>query len=113
MELEEYFATGPPFEREVFDAVLAVLRACDTDVWFEPLSVGIYFKRRTTFVSLRTMTKWVAVGFSLPRRLDSPRLARKVVAHGTRYHHVVNAPNASVVDVELAGWLQEAWAADE
>ena len=112
MAIEEYFATGPAFERPVFDAVLEVLHGCDPALWFEPVSVGIFFKRRTTFVQLRTMTKWVAVGFSLPVELRSPRLSRKVVHHGQRYFHVVNVSDASQIDEELASWLVEAWVAD-
>ena len=77
MDIEEYFETGPDFERPIFEAVLAHMQTVDPDIWFEPLSVGVFFKRRSTFLSLRTMTNWIAVSFSLDRRLDSGRLSRK------------------------------------
>ena len=112
MDLEEYFETGPEFERPIFETVLGVLRTADPDIWFEPVSVGVFFKRRTVFVSLRTMTKWIAVGFNLDRRLESDRIARKVVEHSGRYHHVVNVRDASEVDDQLAAWLLEAWELD-
>lgn len=113
LTVEEYFSTGPDFERPVFEAVLEVLRRADPDIWFEPVSVGIFFKRRTVFVALRTMTRWVAVCFDLDRRLDSSRVSRKIVEHGGRYHHVVNVRTPEEVDDELAGWLLEAWEADD
>lgn len=114
MELDEYFASdGPPCERAVFETVLAHLERLDPDVWFEPVSVGIFFKRRSTFLSLRTMTKWVALSFSLDRQLKSGRLSRKVIAHGGRYHHVINISDVADIDEEILDWLTEAWEADD
>ncbi len=112
MTVEGYFSTGPSFERPIFEAVLHRLQQVDPDIWFEPVSVGIFFKRRTVFLSLRTMTKWTAVGFNLHRRLSSPRVSRKVIEHGGRYHHVVNVRDAADVDDELTEWLVEAWEHD-
>ncbi len=113
MDLDEYFATGPDFERPIFEVVRDHLQTFDPDIWFEPLLVGIYFKRRSTFVALRTMTKWIAVGFQLDRKLEHGRLSRKVVANGKRHYHVVNVRDAAEIDEELLDWLSEAWQADE
>ena len=112
LSLEEYFETGPSFERGIFDAVHAHMTALDPDIWFEPVSVGIFFKRRTSFLQLRTMTKWVAVCFNLDRRLTSTRIARKVVEHSGRYYHVVNVRKAAEVDDQLREWLTEAFELD-
>lgn len=113
MSVDEYFETGPEFERPIFERVLAHFRTLDPDIWFEPVSVGIFFKRRTSFVQLRTMTKWVAVAFNLDRKLEHGRLSRKVIEHSGRYYHVVNVRTADEVDDELLEWLTEAWHADE
>lgn len=113
MDIEEYFETGPAFERPIFEVIRAHMQSVDPDVWFEPVSVGVFFKRRSVFLSLRTMTKWVAVGFSLDRKLDNGRISRKVVAHGKRYHHVVNVKDAAEIDQVLLDWLTEAWHADQ
>ena len=112
MSVEEFFETGPDFERPIFEAVLAHLRSIDPDIWYEPVSVGIFFKRRTRFVSLRTTSKWIAVGFSLRRRVTSGRLSRKVVEHGGRFHHVVNVRDAAEIDDQLLDWITEAWGSD-
>jgi hypothetical protein len=117
MTVEEYFASGPPHERPVFDAVAAHLSTLVDDdgegVNVEPVSVGVFFKRRTTFAQLRPMTRWVALGFSLDRRLTSARLSRKVVAHGSRFFHVVNVGHPDEIDDVVRGWLTEAFLADE
>ena len=112
LTLEEYFATGPPFERPVFEAVRAHLETVGP-VHVEPVAIGIFFKRRRTFVQLRPRTRWVAVGFMLRRRLESGRLSRKVDGAGTRFWHTVNVREAAEVDDQLRAWLTEAYLADD
>ena len=112
MDLEEYFETGPDFERPIFEAIRDHMQTVDPDIWFEPVSVGIFFKRRSTFLSLRTMTKWVAVGFQLDRKLEHGRLSRKVLTNGRRHYHVVNVKDAGDIDDLLLEWLTEAWQSD-
>lgn len=112
MDIEEYFETGPSFERPIFEVIRAHMQTLDPDIWFEPVSVGIFFKRRSVFLSLRTMTKWTAVGFQLERKLSHGRLSRKVIENGKRYYHVVNVKDAAEIDDLLLEWLSEAWHAD-
>lgn len=108
MSLEDYFSTGPPFERPVFDAVMAHLVTVGP-VHVEPVSVGIFLKRSRTFAELRPMTKWVAVSFTLHRTLASARLARKVIDGGRSRYHVVNVRAPDEVDEQLCEWLTEAY----
>jgi hypothetical protein len=108
LTLEEYFATGPPHERPVYEAVRAHLDTLD-DVYTEPVSVGIFFKRSRTFAQLRPMQKWVALGFLLPNKLDHARLSRKVIGEGSRYYHVVNLHGPDEVDATIRDWLTEAY----
>ena len=111
LSLEEYFSTGPPFERPVFEAVRAHLEGVGP-VLIEPVSIGIFFKRRRIVVELRPMVRWVAVGFTLHRRLDAARLSRKPNGSGARWWHVVNVRTADEVDDELLAWLTEAYESD-
>ena len=108
LSVDEYFSTGPPFERPVFDAVMAHLVTVGP-VHVEPVSVGIFLKRSRTFAELRPMTRWVAVSFTLPRTLQSGRLARKVIDGGRSRYHVVNVREPSEVDEQLCEWLTEAY----
>ena len=108
MTLEEYFSTGPPFERPVFDAVIDHL-ATVGPVYVEPVSVGIFLKRSLTFAQLRPMTRWVAVSFTLHRTVSSARIARKVIDTGRSRYHVVNVRGPDEVDDVLCDWLTEAY----
>lgn len=109
LTLEEYFSTGPERERPVFEAVHGHLSSLG-DVYVEPVSVGIFFKVHTTFCQLRPMTKWVALSFSSPARIDHPRISRKPVEYSGRWHHVVNLRDADEVDDLVRDWLTESYA---
>jgi hypothetical protein len=73
MTIEEYFSTGPPFERPVFEAVLTFLETLGP-MHVEPVSVGIFIKPGRSFVELRPLTKWVNLGFPGRRRWEKVRL---------------------------------------
>ena len=108
LDLEEYFSTGPAHERPVFDAVHAHL-ATVGDVYVEPVSVGIFFKRGRTFAQLRPMTRWVALSFLLDRTVDDARIARRVQRQGSRHAQVVNLHVPEDVDATVRAWLTEAF----
>ncbi len=109
MTVEEYFSTGPPFERPIFQALIAGLDERVGPIHVEPVSVGIFLKRARSFCELRPMTRWVAVSFGLSRTLHSHRISRKVIEAGAHRWHYVNVRSAEEVDEELLDWLAEAY----
>ncbi|MGZ4766986.1 MAG: DUF5655 domain-containing protein [Ilumatobacteraceae bacterium] len=109
MTLEEYFSTGPSFERPVFDAVMAHLRTLG-EPFLEPVSVGVFVKRDGVGVlQLRPMTKWVALCLFLPRTVRDRRISRKPIEAGRAVYHVVNVRGPDDVDDTVKGWITEAW----
>jgi hypothetical protein len=110
MSIEEYFATGPPFERPIFDAVIAHLRTLGP-VHVEPVSVGIFLKRAQSFCQLRPMTRWTAMSFSLDHRVQHPTIVRKPQEWSGRWWHVANLRSANDVDDRLRDLLTEAYLA--
>jgi hypothetical protein len=110
MSLEEYFSTGPERERPIFEAVMRHLESVGP-VHVEPVSVGIFLKRARSFAELRPMTKWVALSFSLPHRVQHPLITRKVMEYHGRYYHVANLREPGDLDQHLCGWLTEAYLA--
>ncbi len=108
LELEEYFATGPSWERPIFEAVLAHLESLGP-MTVEPVSVGIFIKSNGSFVELRPKTKWVTLSFPLARRLQTTRISRKPIASGQKIFHFVNLTSPGEVDEELRGWLTESF----
>jgi hypothetical protein len=108
MTLDEYFSTGPERERPIFDAVMAHLDTLGP-VHVEPVSVGIFIKKDGSFLELRPKRDWVALSFSLPRTVHSPKISRKVVQYHGRYYHFVNLRSPDDVDDEVRDWLTEAY----
>jgi hypothetical protein len=108
MSLEEYFTTGPPHEKPVWDAVKAHLDTL-SDVHIEPVSVGIFLKSTRTFAQLRPKQKWVALSMGLGHRVSHPRIGRKVVDYNGRWYHVFNLRTPEDFDDDIRGWLTEAY----
>lgn len=108
LSIEEYFATGPVWERPIFDAVRPIVESFGP-VYIEPVSVGIFFKRVRTFAQLRPMTKWVALSFIVPFDVKDTRISRKVVGTPDRRYHVVNVHTPEEIDDDLRDWLAAAF----
>ncbi len=108
MDLEEYLATGPPFERPIVEAVLAHLRTLGP-IHVEPVSVGVFVKGTGSLIELRPLTRWVACSFPLDHRVHSPRMSRKPVVAGERIYHWVKLRSADDVDEQVKAWLTESY----
>ena len=109
MTLDEYFATGPPHERPVFEAVLAHLATLGP-VHVEPVSVGIFLKRDGSFMELRPMERWVAMSFPLRRRAQHRTIVRKVMQWHGRYYHIANVRQPEDLDDALLDLITESYA---
>jgi Domain of unknown function (DUF5655) len=109
MTLDEYFATGPPHERPVFEAVMAHLATLGP-VHVEPVSVGIFIKRDGSFMELRPMERWVAMSFPLRRRAQHRTIVRKVMQWHGRYFHIANVRQPEDLDDALLDLITESYA---
>jgi len=108
MTLEEYFSTGPAHERPIFDAVMAGI-ADIGPIHVEPVQVGIFLKRARSFAQLRPMQRWVALSFSLPRRVSHRTIVRRVEPSGRKFFHVANLETPEDFDDRLRDWVIEAY----
>jgi hypothetical protein len=108
LSLEEYFSTGPPHERPVFDAVYEHVRTLGP-VHLDVVSVGVFFKNPRMFAQLRPMQRWCALSFSLPRAARHRTITRKVQSYGGGHWHVANVATPSELDDDLKALLTEAY----
>jgi hypothetical protein len=111
MTEDEYFSTGPVFERPIYEEVKATLLTADPDVRFEYVSVGVFFKKKTNFAELRPLTKWSKLMFKLPRDFSHPDITKKWPGPSRTYYEMKLRTPADVTD-EVRGWLIEAAAED-
>lgn len=108
LTVEEYFATGPEFERPVFEVVRAHLETLGP-VLVEPVSVGVFFKRSRTFAELRPRTRWVVLSFILPMAVADDRISRRVRISTTRTYHETKLREPVDIDDQVLAWLTEAY----
>jgi hypothetical protein len=108
MSVDEYFSTGPPWERPIYERVMAHVSTLGP-VHADAVQVGIFLKNPKKFAELRPMTKWVAISFGLSRRASHPTITRKVNDYNGMYWHVCNVKDASEVDDALLELLTEAY----
>lgn len=111
MTEDEYFATGPEFERPIFEEVRSFITGLGDDVRVEFVSVGVFFKRKTTFSELRPLTKWSNLSFQSHRKLDHALITKRWEGPKRNYY-VVRLKLPSDVDDTVRGWLAEAYADD-
>ncbi len=108
LTIEEYFETGPPHERPVFDEVMRRLESIGP-LHLDVVAVGIFFKNPAKFAELRPMRNWVALSFSLGRIARHRTITRKVVAYGARHWHTANVATPDDVDDDLVALVAEAY----
>ena len=111
LTLPEWFATARPEAEPIFAVVNRHLETLEGgDLIVDPLlNKKILFKNGPTICILESMTKWVALGLTLRRKLPSTRMSRKVVDYQGKYHHVFNLTSPDQVDDELLEWITEAF----
>ncbi len=107
--LEEHFGQAKSWEQPIFRAIESHFSKNVGEMIVDPLPIGILLKNGPMFAELRSKTKWLAIGFHLPRKLESIRLSRKVIDVGKKHFHVINAASPDVVDDQLLEWLTEAY----
>lgn len=81
MTIEDYFSTGPSFERPVFDAVVQFVETLGP-VIIEPVSVGIFFKKPSSWIQLRPKRTWVALSFPMRRDVRHRTIRNKPMTNG-------------------------------
>lgn len=108
LTVAEYFATGPEFERPIFEVVRAHLESLGP-VIVEPVQVGVFFKRSRTFVELRPKMRWVTLSFILPAPVRDDRISRCQTMSARRTYHETKLRVPSEVDDQVLNWLTEAY----
>ena len=108
--LEDRLALLTPLQREICEAVLALLPNIG-DVKVEPVRVGLFLKHGRIFASLRLRQSGMRLLILLPRRLDHPRLTySKSNSSPSRIAHGTTLRTPSDVDADVMRWLAESYA---
>ena len=99
-----------PDQRAICEAVLRLLPKIGP-VHVEPVKVGFFLKRGSTFASLRMRRAGMRLSIMLPRPLDHPRLSHpRAGRSSSRIHHWTLLRSAKDVDRDVRAWLAESYA---
>jgi hypothetical protein len=111
-DLEHHFAGKSPLVRELFERVVAAIRAIGP-VEVLPEKTRIAFHVRMSFAQVTPRKRWLDGHVVLARRLESSRF-RRVQTFSPRNHlHVFRLETLDDVDAEFRAWLAEAYAVGE
>lgn len=111
MTLSDWLNTSPAYEQPVALRLIAHAQAWP-DAVIEPVQVGLFLKRRSTFAQLRTMTKWAALTIKLPVEVSIPEPSRRVQRLGNRWFHTYNLAAEAELTSDLLSMVEEAYDAD-
>ncbi|SFW84104.1 DUF5655 domain-containing protein [Amycolatopsis australiensis] len=102
--VDDTFAGKPPWQREVYDAVIGHLRTLG-DVHEDAVKVGVFLKRDRKLAELRPRSRDVLVYLWLPHPVETARIAPAGWTSGPRVGHRLSLRSVSDVDEEVREWL--------
>ncbi len=111
MTLDEYFATGPSFERPIFDEVADFVETLGP-VTVEFVSVGVIFKKPSSWMQLRPKRTWVAMTFPMRRAVRHRTIKNKPMSNGrdsSAQWYVANLNSPDDLNDELRDFLAESF----
>jgi hypothetical protein len=106
--VDETFATRPPEQRAVYDAILAHLQSLGP-VHEDAVGVGVFLKRDRKLAEVRPRSRDVLLGLYLPRAVHDPRIAKVLAPGSPRVVHLLMLRSTSEVDGQVRDWLTEAF----
>ena len=113
LTVQQFLVDAPTFVSPIFRAVNDHLQSVDGkdggELIVDPLPCKVLFKNGPTFCIVDVKRKWVAIGFSLRRSLETDRLSRRTAGYGDRFYHVINVDDPELLDDEFRVWLTEAY----
>jgi hypothetical protein len=111
-DLAHHFRGKAPEVRELFDAVVAAIKAIGR-VRVLPEKTRIAFQVRMSFAQVTPRKTWLDGHVVLARRLEHPRF-RSIQTISPRNHvHVFRLTSLGDVDDEFRAWLAEAYQVGE
>ena len=109
VDVEAAFKGKPPVIRALFDRFREMVESCGP-VTLVPYHNRVGFMVRVRFAGAIPKTRWLEVGFWLPRRIDHPRMYKIETLYPDVHIHRLRVTRVDELDDELREWLREAYA---
>ena len=111
-DLDHHFARRDPLVRELYDIVVAAVRAIGP-VIILPEKTRIAFQVRMSFAQVSPRSRWLDGHVVLARRLEHPRFRRIETISPRNHVHHFRLSSPGDVDETFIAWLREAYAVGE
>jgi hypothetical protein len=106
--VDEQFAGKAPAVRAIYERLLGELRNLGP-VGEEAKKTSIHLVRRTGFAGVHTRKACLILNLRMEAPLASPRVVKTEQVSKNRFHNEIKLQSPDEVDVELIGWLAEAY----
>jgi hypothetical protein len=106
--LQSHFEGKSAAVRELFEALVRVLRECGP-VTVLPEKTRIAFQVRMSFAAVSIRTTFIVGHFVLARRLEHPRFRRIDTISPRNHVHQFRLESVKELDEEFAAWAHEAY----
>jgi hypothetical protein len=107
-DLDALFAGKSPEIRSLYDRFHEMVQRCGPSKVL-PYRDKVAYMVRVRFAGAAPATRWLDVGFWLPRRVDSPRFRKIETIYPNAHAHLLRVTDPSQLDAEVAEWLAEAY----
>ena len=107
-ELRSHFEGKDPVVKKIYEKLTTELKRFGP-IKVEPKKTSIHLANRFGFAGVYTRSNYINLEVHLPSKLQSPRVTKVDQASANRFHHTIKLTSEKDVDVELMGWLWEAY----
>jgi hypothetical protein len=108
-DLESHFKGKSPAVREMFDALLALLKRCGP-VTVLPEKTRIAFQVRMSFAAVCVRRNYLIGHFVFSRRREHPRFLRVETFSPRNHLHAFRIDSLDDLDAQFLKWAREAYA---
>ena len=112
VRLHSHFKAKSAHARELFDALLAMVKQCGP-VKVLPEKTRIAFQVRMSFIAVQVRRNYLVGHFVFARRLAHPRFLRVETFSPRNHLHAFRLDSLAELDDEFAAWICEAYAVGE
>ena len=112
VSLHSHFTGKSEHVRELFDALLAMIKKCGP-VKVLPETTRIAFQVRMSFIAVQVRRNYLVGHFVFARRVEHPRFLRFETFSPRNHLHAFRLDSLAELDDEFAAWIREAYAVGE
>lgn len=112
VSLESHFDGKSAEVREMFDALVAMIKKCGP-VKVLPEKTRIAFQVRMSFIAVQVRRNYLIGHFVFARRVEHPRFNRVETFSPRNHLHAFRLESLSELDDQFAAWVREAHAVGE